>query len=1351
MPVRINLKELFGSDSQEISIDKLNFNFNKLLELGIGLKGATGISGVQGAIGPSGPVGLKGDKGNQWFVGSGNPNTQTFTDLMDEDFFANSDNSQIWQYDLSSDTWNIIIDLEGIVNTYLTTSGSTFVRGYGDISPSDSRYIMFPNRGNTISDVTGDQFATAGSNNDVLLLNNFNENENHVTISSIIDTDNEYTALQKTFVDFTSTIFGRYHAEYGSLYTIDGGTTNYISDTHNNLKVRHNAIEGITGDIFYKGIFSMAKHETEPNTVADANGILEFQLSKYSASDMVQDVSTIQIGSKYGLQEIASYVKFDGINFKTSTLNAGIGIVDGFEHVLNDINGNGYLLLDTDGSDKYIGLGRTTHQDGGNIRQLGTSPFRDLGVNAAGRTTHASGSDSFDQRGSAILGNTLYIIEGTSHTIGQALMGPTDKGYISRWDIRDKGDIKEIQIDKFTEHDYSGTTRINGVGFADIDVSGDYIYIVNNNNVNTWINSTIFANSYRKTYFQIGRLQDSNESIEYVGGITDNDPLYTNLIDINSAWLTGAYRVKVSGHYAFVSTNNLKNFGGTDTLSSDTTWGGTEDYQKGWISAIDISDPTNPGAVDYISRENAHYLDMDVSEDFVAMIALTVGTGTGIGWQGHKVEVVTYDIDHNANVKGDNVSTSTELVLSSGNTSSPIYEDGFNSGGTLLTIGNSQDHSVINKFGSISIDGRNVYAMYKNSLYVYTKYTEGTNASSSLNLMYSLDFNDGITTTRALDSKVVGNSLYVLINEGGTLSYEPTGDNYLVKISIDSRSGAQVIRKQSIGNGYYSTMEVSGGNIYVSGTTLSGTPEVKTIEVDRFESDHANISNIKSSDINVTNDLLVGGDAKVKYGLNVGARGILSHGGIVTHGGMSNSAKRWYYGSGITTNTPDGSGISGGFYLNLSEGQSLSKGLDADYVYKVILRIGNTVYTDMDATYVVVRDSSLTWEVRLVSGKVAAYSPGSPLPALSVEYDGTGAGEDKLIAYTDDPLINYKIQYTVESTYTGLNELAGEPSIHSMGADGMWQRVGSALIYEDGHVNVNGSTPSAPGLLNVYNSEFFGPAIKIINSYDNSEVFRFGIFNPANGNHSGVTNLVESTISSTESITLVSDEKIIIKSPNGLHLSNANGTSTAEIKSSSGAVSTNIILPPTQGNAGDILTTTNAGTGQTGWQAPAADGDYVPCGAIIMWSGAVAAIPTGYVLCDGSNGTPDLRERFIVGAGGINGTHATPNPTTYGVGDWGGQKNMPEHNHSASTSVVYGDVRQGEKAVGSNTAGGEQAGNITDLIISATTTIENTGTGPLANDNRPPFLALAFIMRDCGGVAFDPGVLVPSEDGLPAG
>ena len=76
-------------------------------------------------------------------------------------------------------------------------------------------------------------------------------------------------------------------------------------------------------------------------------------------------------------------------------------------------------------------------------------------------------------------------------------------------------------------------------------------------------------------------------------------------------------------------------------------------------------------------------------------------------------------------------------------------------------------------------------------------------------------------------------------------------------------------------------------------------------------------------------------------------------------------------------------------------------------------------------------------------------------------------------------------------------------------------------------------------------------------------------------------------------------------------------------------------------------------------------GSDVPNGAIIMWSGTVATIPDGFSLCDGSNGTPDLRNRFVVGAG-----------STYAVGATGG----------SSATAQVGDVEVGPQATVSTSA-----------------------------------------------------------------
>jgi len=118
----------------------------------------------------------------------------------------------------------------------------------------------------------------------------------------------------------------------------------------------------------------------------------------------------------------------------------------------------------------------------------------------------------------------------------------------------------------------------------------------------------------------------------------------------------------------------------------------------------------------------------------------------------------------------------------------------------------------------------------------------------------------------------------------------------------------------------------------------------------------------------------------------------------------------------------------------------------------------------------------------------------------------------------------------------------------------------------------------------------------------------------------------------------------------------------------------------------------------------------VPVGGIIMWSGSVATIPTGWALCNGQNGTPDLRDRFIVGAG-----------TTYNPGNIGGLSavqltidEMPKHNHGIAGSYWAGTGPGGSFTYGYygnfGTAGQDQGGD-------------------KAHENRPPYYALAYIMR----------------------
>ena len=164
-----------------------------------------------------------------------------------------------------------------------------------------------------------------------------------------------------------------------------------------------------------------------------------------------------------------------------------------------------------------------------------------------------------------------------------------------------------------------------------------------------------------------------------------------------------------------------------------------------------------------------------------------------------------------------------------------------------------------------------------------------------------------------------------------------------------------------------------------------------------------------------------------------------------------------------------------------------------------------------------------------------------------------------------------------------------------------------------------------------------------------------------------------------------------------------------------------------------LLALINAGGG-----ASAADG--TPIGLIAMWYGTLDNMPTGWWLCDGTHGTPDLRDRFVMGAGSSYGTN-----TTGGYTD----ACLPSHDHggggaiSGSTTAAgnhthasFGEgAPNGGGAAGVPNFGGNtprdpavQAAGEHTHDFSGSYAIAAAGEDPTGR-NIPPFYALAYIMR----------------------
>lgn len=165
--------------------------------------------------------------------------------------------------------------------------------------------------------------------------------------------------------------------------------------------------------------------------------------------------------------------------------------------------------------------------------------------------------------------------------------------------------------------------------------------------------------------------------------------------------------------------------------------------------------------------------------------------------------------------------------------------------------------------------------------------------------------------------------------------------------------------------------------------------------------------------------------------------------------------------------------------------------------------------------------------------------------------------------------------------------------------------------------------------------------------------------------------------------------------------------------------------------------------------------DAIAAGIITMWSGSIGAIPSGWFLCDGTNGTPDLRDRFIVGAGstyavnatgGVNTVTLTQAETpahTHGYGPVnvvsGGSHshgvNDPTHLHSytrynttSGATPVSGDGPGGSGTTGASGTGiSLVAGGAHTHGYGPTDTTPIGSSG--SHENRPPYFALCYIRK----------------------
>ena len=222
--------------------------------------------------------------------------------------------------------------------------------------------------------------------------------------------------------------------------------------------------------------------------------------------------------------------------------------------------------------------------------------------------------------------------------------------------------------------------------------------------------------------------------------------------------------------------------------------------------------------------------------------------------------------------------------------------------------------------------------------------------------------------------------------------------------------------------------------------------------------------------------------------------------------------------------------------------------------------------------------------------------------------------------------------------------------------------VGQSTNFSSGNIRVSGG--SATGLTN------FSTAYGQSTNFSSSNVLVTG------GSATGLTNFSATTGQATN----FSSDNISVTGGSATGLTAYSGTtgqatnfSSSNILVSGGNVSgvTGTNNTFTSANlVNSIATTKTASDSTTAVATTAFVHAVLPTGMIVMWNSTAASIPTGWQLCNGSNGTPDLRGQFVVGAGG-----------SYTPGDTGGASSvtlsanaMPIHTHELTGSLTTGSA-----------------------------------------------------------------------------
>ena len=868
MPIRVNLKEIFPSDPQEINVDKVNFNFNKLLELGIGTPGPIGLTGPQGAAGPTGLVGPQGDRGATWWVDAGDPNLLTFTGLIDGDLYLDTVSFNAWQYDDGTGLWTQIASISSIVNTYLSSISAGLSPFVTDVvNDTFNKYIVFKDRGNTFPDYQAD--TTRGSLNtsksNVLFLTNFNEAILAANLGSFSFPSNPYVvydALLKVFVSHaeSGTDSGRYHSEYGSLYENAGVTE--LSQLKHNLKFKFlkNDVSPSTPIPTTNTWINTARYSlSSPDgtfTTKDQNGVFEFITPKYNNEGMssFEDEITVLLGPAESTIEYsnAADILADGIMITSSTASVTMGLKNSLEELLplpySAGNANFSFFDISSGLDGFF-FNNSILQSNGSITQLITNKL-DILDDYSFYTSAVTGH--YMNQGIFVGSNTILISSGAGNTLSA---GST--GIITKFDITNPN--SPLQVSQL-----SGNRAASSISGTLLHDQHSHVYgrqPPSSFPVNFVQNIGLVKDVYEYGKYFVAVLGRVTSGVNQNFIIGETDSNLNNLLVVSKTEFTeilNAYRVQVHGKYAWVITNDTYRSG--PQLSS-----GSPTFAR--LTAIDISDPANPIVIDsYVeSQPGTKYLDFKIfdSKAYVLRYTNYVDVPNPVNSK-HKLDLLTFDIlDPTAfSTLTNEVWNGTSIVTSD---FAPMYTQ---------NIETLTPNTTSIEYGSLAIKGQDIYIAWEDSMYIIK-------VSASLYLPYpatptvnTLQSTTQLSTTLpteviyANDVIVRGRYAYVLVNytdsTGAVQVYDITDTTAPILVSET--------RNASLRNS--SRLAINGKNIYIVTTQAGSRVRLITLDLNGISSPSATIGSLRTDDIHVIGNAHIKNNLQVKNSLNVGPGGI---------------------------------------------------------------------------------------------------------------------------------------------------------------------------------------------------------------------------------------------------------------------------------------------------------------------------------------------------------------------------------------------------------------------------------------------------------------------------------------------